>query len=410
MSTLQAHQIHEDRPAIIFQNPGLIDIAAVTTMGVSVKDGDSPIGYFGTGLKFAIATILREGGAITLHRGVEDYEFTARPLMVRGEVFQQVCMNGEPLGFTTQLGRNWEPWMAFRELASNCKDEGGNYFSDTGQFWLAAEGKTTICVSGCEEFAEAYRERHTIILEGSPIYSNDVFDVYEGPSRYVYFRGVRIHSPARQTALLYNVKGELELTEDRTARWSFEVQEKIAAGLQDMEDETLLRRALTCGETRLEHHLEFAGYRTTSDAFVRIGNQLAMGAEQIPSANPNVVSTARRRSLQAMRPGDGLALQQRETRMLDRAKAMLSAGGFEIDNFPLLCVETLGPSIHGLAQDGKIFVSRLAFEKGTRELAATLLEEYAHLRSGQRDCTRGFQNWLFDHLLIGVETAIGEPF
>ena len=35
--------------SIIFENPGTVDLRAVTTFGVSVKESDNPIGYFGTG-------------------------------------------------------------------------------------------------------------------------------------------------------------------------------------------------------------------------------------------------------------------------------------------------------------------------------------------------------------------------
>ena len=45
---------------IIFQNKGLIDVHAISIMGVSVKE-DNSIGFFGTGLKYAIAVLLREG-------------------------------------------------------------------------------------------------------------------------------------------------------------------------------------------------------------------------------------------------------------------------------------------------------------------------------------------------------------
>ena len=68
---------------IVFQNPGLIDMAAVTTMGVSVKN-DGAIGYFGTGLKFAIATILRNKCALTIHRGLEAFAFTSEEITIRG--------------------------------------------------------------------------------------------------------------------------------------------------------------------------------------------------------------------------------------------------------------------------------------------------------------------------------------
>ena len=57
---------------IIFENKGLIDVHAISIMGVSVKEEGS-IGYFGTGLKYAIATLLREGQKITIWRGKEPF-------------------------------------------------------------------------------------------------------------------------------------------------------------------------------------------------------------------------------------------------------------------------------------------------------------------------------------------------
>jgi len=59
---------------LIFSNPGLIDIDAVTTLGVSVKQPGS-FGRFGTGLKFAVAEVrsghdsARRGPGDSLARG-----------------------------------------------------------------------------------------------------------------------------------------------------------------------------------------------------------------------------------------------------------------------------------------------------------------------------------------------------
>lgn len=391
--------------AVVFQNPGHVDLAAVTTMGISVKEGDQPIGYFGTGLKFAIATILREGGAITLFRGMDRHEFSTTTVTVRGQDFEQVCMDGAPLGFTTQLGRDWEPWMAFRELASNCRDEDGNYFQ--GASWSPQHGHTTIAVRGLEH---VYMDRRDILLEGDPIAAIGGIEVYPGAGNYVFYRGVRIHRPSRPTCMRYNITAPIDLTEDRTAKWTFQVNGQIEQAIQQMSDEGMLRKVLTCGESFLEHHLDLNSDFAPSPEFVAVANRLAMGAESIPNANPSAVRASRQRSISAMQPGDGMALGQRETVMIDRAMQMLHRGGFDISAFPMLCAETLGPGIMGMAQDGKIYVARAAFDKGTRELAATLLEEFAHLRSGQSDCTRGFQNWLFDQILIQTETAAGEPF
>lgn len=391
---------------IIFQNPGLIDLAAVTTMGVSVKDGETPIGYFGTGVKFSIATILRGGGSVTIWRGLEVHVFTAQALVVRGVEFQQVCMDGQPLGFTTQLGKNWEGWMAFRELASNCRDENGQYWhaADPAEWGRVPQaGYTTVAVDW-PEMAMAYADRQDVLLEGAPIWSSDELDIYPGPSAFVFYRGVRVHTPQKRTALLYSIKAPLDLTEDRTAKNAWQVQYRIEQTLAKVTDEAILRAVMTCGEQFVEHALDFHAYcHTPSAEFTRVVNVIALGSENEPNANPAAVTNARAKAIAGMQAGEGMDLDQRQTIMLDGAVAMLIKGGFDVSEFPVICVETLGPGVAGLAQDGKIFVSRLAFDKGAREVAATVLEEFAHLRSGAADCTRGFQNWLFDQLLIRME-------
>lgn len=64
---------------VYFANAGLIDLDVIRVMGVSVKTGPNPIGYFGTGLKFALSTLLRTGHRVVMTRGGERIEFTARP-------------------------------------------------------------------------------------------------------------------------------------------------------------------------------------------------------------------------------------------------------------------------------------------------------------------------------------------
>lgn len=108
---------------IIFKNKGAIDVRAIKILGVSVKK-DNAIGFFGTGLKYAIAICLREGCPLSIWSGGEEYSFTTKKVAITGQDFDVVCMNGEELGFTTELGKTWKLWQAFRELYCNCTDEG----------------------------------------------------------------------------------------------------------------------------------------------------------------------------------------------------------------------------------------------------------------------------------------------
>lgn len=389
---------------IVFQNNGLIDMMTTTTMGVSVKDGDGAIGHFGTGLKFAISTILRNGGNVTIYRGLERYDFNTVTDIVRGEEFEFVTLNGERLGYTTMLGRDWHPWMAFRELASNCRDEGGSYFKDDYQ---PKEGHTTIVVHGLDD---VWPDRRTIMLEGEPVESNEYIEIHEGVSRYVYYRGVRVYEAPRPLTYTYNLREKIDLTEDRTAKNWYEVETKLEKGIGKIGNMHILRRILTCGEMFGEHHMDVPRYGEPGPMFRELARELSLGGATENNANPAAVAMARQSAIQDMQEGDGAELTAVQSRMMDKAVRMLSGAGFNIGEFPVIVCDTLGPNIHGMAKDGRIFMSLLPFAKGTREVAATLLEEYAHLKSGASDCTRQFQNWLFDRLLIQAENEAGEPF
>ena len=394
---------------IIFRNPGIIDLDAALTMGVSVKEADSPIGYFGTGLKFAIATILRNGGSIELLRDGQRHEFTAERTSIRGQEFDLVKMDGERLGFTTMLGKNWQPWMAFRELASNCRDEGGTYLlaDDGGKICGKHSAESTIfLVRGLDDI---WPDRREILLESEPVTRTEYADIHEGISRHVFYRGVRIYTPIRPLTHTYNILGTLDLTEDRTARHWWNCETRLEKAIAQIDDRKILRRILTCGDQFQEHFMDVPQYGSPGPAFKEAAREVAMSAEHT-KANAKVISFARASAIEDMQPGDGLKLTTDQVTMMQRAKWMLLQAGIEIEEFPIICCDTLGPSIHGLAKDGRIFLAERAFDKGARELAATLFEEWAHLRSGAGDETRDLQNFLIDRLLIQIERTQGEPF
>ena len=79
---------------VVFKTPGLIDIRAFTVMGLSSKpNSDSPIGKFGTGLKMAIAVLVRNGIPVTLWIGRTKYTFRKKRIKFRGEeTFEQILM------------------------------------------------------------------------------------------------------------------------------------------------------------------------------------------------------------------------------------------------------------------------------------------------------------------------------
>lgn len=196
---------------ITFVTPTALPIEAATTMGVSVKEGENAIGKFGTGLKYAIAGILRLNGSFSIWIEGESFEFTAVDTPIRGKQFGIVHCNGAPCGFTTELGKHWKPWQLFRELASNTLDEAG--------YWRRGEcatneGRTVIMVC-CREVEDADRNESVFLGERAVLLeSSHGATVHEGPSKHYYFRGIRAGSFAETAPVTVEVNSG-ELSEDR---------------------------------------------------------------------------------------------------------------------------------------------------------------------------------------------------
>lgn len=389
---------------IIFRNKGLIDLTAVRTLGVSVKE-EGAIGYFGTGVKFAIATILRNGGSVTLYRGKQEHRFGTAAQEVRGKSFDVITMDGQELGFTTSLGRDWKLWMAFRELACNALDEGGRYYAAPNAGEVGDD--ETVFVIDSQDFEDAYYDRGSIILETEPIYANEFIEIRRGNSPDVYYRGVRIGNVLRPTFHTYNILRKVELTEDRTLKYYWEGQDFITKGLALCDREDLLFPALSCGDDFIEHHLSFREAHKPTEAFLKVSAGLRGALDNVAKANPSAMSLARTMQLADLGPQHSVDLHPVEQARFDKAKQFLSTIGYDVATYPITVVEDLGTGIYGLAKEDRIFIAKAAFQKGTKEVASTLLEEYVHLKTGFSDTTRQLQTWLFDELLLQAEKAAG---
>lgn len=395
-------------PTLILQNPGLIEMTAVTTMGVSVKE-EGAIGYFGTGLKYAIATLLRLGCTITIYRGVERFDFTTAETSIRGKDFSIVQMNGSPLGFTTALGRNWTASMAYRELACNCMDEGGNIYEGAAPDFTLPESTTILC-SG-DPIIEAHRNRHEVFLtKRNLLYSNSSLEIHEGSTDVIYYKGVAVNQLEKKSAFTYNILDEATLTEDRTLKHPWQVNSKIIEAIACCPDETLMRKALTTGVDFYEDSLTFGDwYDNGQSLFDTVALDICYGDSKTNRANQHLFRTVSGQRFTKLSSADNIRLTGLYQSMFSKATAFLEKAGYAITSKEICIQDTLGADVHGRAHNGKIYISLLPFQKGTREVAATLLEEFLHLESGHTDCTREFQNTLFDNILVQAEKAAGEP-
>lgn len=137
-------------------------------MGASTKEGDSTkIGFFGSGNKYAIATLLRKGYGLKIFSGLREVEIMTKDVSFGGSSFKQIFIDGQSTSLTTRMGPEWEVWFALREFVCNAIDEGGYQISVEGS---ASTGKTTVWIEYRDEVEEFFNNLNKYILRGEALH------------------------------------------------------------------------------------------------------------------------------------------------------------------------------------------------------------------------------------------------
>ena len=393
---------------VYFKNDGEIDPLSLVTMGASVKSKDSPIGYFGTGLKFAMASILRMGGEIEIFIGEKKYIVETRSTEIRGQDFDLIYIDGERAGYTTQLGRDWEPWMAYRELHSNALDE-PNYEIDHGEPPAPKTGETQIRVWE-NKIQEEFYTRDKTFIETEPLFTVKNVEFHPGSGeKFIYYRGVKVGAFERPTMFRYNILNGLTLTEDRTIAHNWAADGEISRAIKGIEDVDVISSILTCNKKFMEHDIQH-GRQTydKSEAFMEAARNVLKDV----SVDKSKIGDGAKDFLEAMRKQDVESATVIEPdsnmdAMLSAAIAKIAATGVPLQDHPIIVVETLGAGVMGLAKNGNAYLARAVFQNGQRYLEATLMEEWMHLTTGLSDYSRGMQDWLFAEILATHDRATG---
>lgn len=404
--------------SVSFTNAGVIDARAIRTFGISAKDKADAIGFFGTGLKYAIAICLREGQGITLWADGVEYVFAKGLIEVRGQPFEIITMNGEELPFTTRLGVNWELWQSFRELFCNCFDEKNPALALGDNLPPGGKGETRFIVTG-EKFYDIALGRDKIILRTRQDLklesSSREVEVYDQPSDSVFYRGIKVMNFDRPAAFTYNIIRHMALTEDRTLAWPQTVHSLLALGVAALESKPVIRRALTSTKEFAEHGFD---YGNLSWMFSQAStNFLEVLAKEFRINNDKLNKSAREAQRKIMNCAaakhyEAEAMTDVESQQLERSKSIIAKVWPDFLDHKILVVKTLGQETMAMADSNEdtMVVSKRAFEMGTKYLTSTLIEEFLHLKTGYSDCTRELQTHLFDSICTLIENhVIAEP-
>lgn len=399
---------------VVFENDGEIDILAMKTFGISAKDCVNPIGYFGTGMKYAAAILMREKCSLLVSSGTQVFTFGTKHHETRGRSFGIVTMNDQDLAFTTHLGANWEIWQAFRELYCNCLDENGKVYEVEDDFVIPAiEGKTFIVIGG-DAFYQQFLKKGEIVLDlPSNIKTTSLgVDIYDVPSQYVYYRGIRVDMLVFQSLFTYNIKDDITLTEDRTVRYEWQTADKIMLAIGKLTNQSMLKRIFTAPRNTYEK--EVLAYSTLGTDEENTTKEFMEEACKEWAANNDSLTGSliafllRRKEKATIKNYAPCSINKVQDKQLKRAIEFAREIFSDIEMYPITIVETLGQSTHAVADPDlqRIIVSKKCFDLGTKYLCSTIIEEFVHLNKGHKDCTREMQTYLFDMICTMIEHHI----
>ena len=385
--------------AILFVNDGMLDIRALTTFGVSVKANDSAIGYFGTGFKYALATCLRHAQEVRVHAGNSIYKFKTVPESIRSETFDVIHMSvnnrkSKSIGITTQAGRNWNLFHAYREFYSNCIDEGG-FIEQRDN--VPTMYPICIFVKG-QLFEEVHKARNTIILDKKNkklLFANSYVEIFEGNSSTIFYRGIAAKTTNNPSLFTYNITSRMDLTEDRTLACEWTTRNLIANAVMQSEQEDIIMPAIIQARS-YESQLDF-NYISMKPSKVFQNAVRQIRATATAKVSDNALNLFYKNTDDIADVFKIVDLTPEQETYFDTAKQLLMKAEIipNINKYEIIFVEKLA-SQSGEAFQGKIIINAEVCSANIHELISTILEEYLHLEDHVEDCTRNFQNRLFE--------------
>jgi hypothetical protein len=427
-------------------NQGEIDVNALFLLGASTKEGQDKIGFFGSGNKYAMATLLRNGIPFYIFSGEKEIAISTQEVSFGGQQFQQILVNGVTTSFTTRMGPTWKVWFALREFICNAKDE-GDYGIDEAASLSPCAGTTQIFVEMTDEVRDVYEHLSLYIRTDELVEVETVSGNYgkvtalrhTDNEEYVAMRkGIRVNEEnALKSIFIYDFD-TLSINESRVYQYSWEITERIAqfyALTKDKENIrslcAVLRNALyiECNASWVDGYIKRIAFSSAwnealkGELIMRESQMAYMPAEDVcratvlPDSLVNILEEQFPALNFANKIGENyVVVEPNEEQKNTLAKALneISAFGYLVPCYRTTLVHFNEESVIASTDTDKkeILLSIDALNGEYEELLATLIEEYAHAK-GHGDGTRDYEQYLTrelahaKHSIISALASIG---
>ncbi len=443
---------------ILIQNDGEIETNSFELIGASTKRNETgKIGFFGSGLKYSIAYMMRNGIDFKVFSGTNELAFTTMPESLKEQTFDRICINGKPTSYTVTMGPTWkEDWLVLREIYCNALDESSCQLIKSTETVQPSLGKTRIYIELTEKLRSVidnwdryFSDERTPIFTTNKIYTSS-FGNEDGASstRYqsvkvynknhgtIYRRGINV---GEKDSMLFDYEMEfVNINEDRTARNMNFISYIFADMVGQMDNEDWLKSILRTAQDDSKCS-EYASltYDTPdqkiSQKWVQFSKDNMLVAREISGRFADEMARTKKevfliplhfaRHLKKNLPevcimgmgsviGDMYFTEIDKTPKMDyllkEVIASLKEMNYEV-NYDISVAEFESDEILGQAdlKAKKIYIATKTFDMGRREIAMTLMEENEHIASQKGDETRAFQNHIFSQWLKSMENANG---
>ena len=443
------------------QSIGEIEVGALTLLGASSKkDEDSAIGLFGSGAKYAIANLLRNGVQFKIFSGTREVVISTVRKTFRNKDFDVITVDGSETSLTTTMGgEEWnKPFPVFRELYSNALDE-GNADLRVMKTISGIEGTTSIFLEYTEDYAEfftnfdEYFAYETVELDTQqgdrwPDVNIRILPKRRDKNIRLFRKGIlsfwtepetdEEKSNAKGMESIFNYDfSHLPINESRIVKNESSARQKIGKAINSTTDLDLFTKyveGLSGGNTGMyEHkclpynwqnvdihpdikeyllskkfvgaeHLMFMNEKPGPEVMVMPYNLLKFWLHNIPEIVILGITSDGVFAVPA-EPTEELTDKVLSAVMLLKATSY----GPKLDNINIEYVTFDNDNTFAVAQDGKVKLSIAAVKFDVNKIAKIIIEELEHLSTGFEDSTREFQNhWIdlyFNSLVANVKVT-----